>query len=188
MTNRILLFLVLTSCSKLNDTEQTLTVKTNTKIDSAINSSEPFEYGDLLIIEFCPTAQHKNEFGEKADWIELFNNSNEVIHIKKGDWSITDNPNNCNKFYLPTIVLKPTESLIIWCDKEKEEGDNIHANFKLSSKGEFIGVYFQNNLINGIQYDSVIDKTKSKGQINNGVISWTTVTNTILGERNIAKP
>lgn len=42
------------------------------------------------------------------------------------------------EFKLPSIVIAPNESLIVFCDDEWIKRKQIHANFKLSSEGETI--------------------------------------------------
>ena len=82
----------------------------------------------------------------------------EDIPINLSNYSITDSPNERNKrkWIFPEIVLNPNDYLILWADgKNKNPGDTayneilkeninitqLHLNFKLSSFGEYIGLF-----------------------------------------------
>lgn len=75
--------------------------------------------------------------GASADWIELFNESDESINLQ--GYYITDNIGNATKWQIveETVIL-PNGFLLIWCD-DKAEG--LHANFKLSADGEEVALY-----------------------------------------------
>lgn len=75
-----------------------------------------------------------DENGEYEDWIELFNNSNSAVNLS--GWFLTDNPDNLDKWELPTNTSIPAMGyLIIWADEDSSQGP-LHANFKLSATGE----------------------------------------------------
>lgn len=52
--------------------------------------------------------------GMPADWIELYNRSEQTISLK--DYSLTDSPNRPRKYILPDIILDPGETALIWAD------------------------------------------------------------------------
>ena len=79
-----------------------------------------------------------DEFGEFDDWIELYNASGTVLPISK--LTLSDDPDNPEKWSLPNTALSPDKYLIIWADGDSFQGDN-HANFKLKKEGEMIGLY-----------------------------------------------
>ena len=79
-----------------------------------------------------------DEFGEFDDRIELYNASGTVLPISK--LSLSDDPDNPEKWTLPNTALSPDKYLIIWADGDSFQGDN-HANFKLKKEGEMIGLY-----------------------------------------------
>jgi len=94
----------------------------------------------LIVNEFMAsnTLTISDEAGEFEDWVELFNNTENVLNLS--DFSITDKSNNPIKFELPDSLIQPYSHVIVWLDEDQEQG-SMHANFKLSKSGEFIGVY-----------------------------------------------
>ena len=57
---------------------------------------------------------------------------------------------------MPNIWIKPYEYMLFWADKDEGQGD-FHCNFKLSSGGEYIGVFDDDNgeykLIDEVYFD-----------------------------------
>lgn len=81
-----------------------------------------------------------DEAGDYDDWIELFNHSEEALDIS--GFYLTDRFTEPNKWEIPeNTILESEDYLMIWADKETEEGA-YHSNFKLSSSGE--GLYLFN--------------------------------------------
>ena len=78
----------------------------------------------------------ENEFGNQADWIEIYNEGETSVDLGENKWFITDNPKRQKKYRLPKQIIAPKKSIIIWCDDENRVKKQIHANFKLSSYGE----------------------------------------------------
>jgi hypothetical protein len=94
----------------------------------------------LVINEFMASNNTTiaDEFGEYDDWIEIINPSNEVIYV--GNYFLSDNPDNPDKWQLPPVSMTPNSYLVIWADKDENQGER-HANFKLSASGEFVGIF-----------------------------------------------
>lgn len=80
----------------------------------------------------------RDDAGEYDDWIEIYNYG--TVGVWLGDKYLTDNANKPVKWLLPDFELEPGAFLLIWADEDKIQGD-LHANFKLSKSGEFIGIY-----------------------------------------------
>ena len=95
---------------------------------------------DLVINEFMAsnTNSKTDEYDEQEDWIEIYNNSEETVPLF--DYYLSDDPEQPNKWKLPAITIGAGEYIIIWADKDDEQGD-YHTNFKLDKDGEFIGIY-----------------------------------------------
>jgi hypothetical protein len=93
---------------------------------------------DLVINEFMASNAENGGIadpaGSYADWIEIYNNTDEVVDL--GSLFLSDNPDSLTKwkFDLGTF-LDPDDYLIVWADKDLEE-EGIHADFKLSKSGE----------------------------------------------------
>jgi len=110
--------------------------------------------GDIVINEFMAsnTTSVVDEEGEFDDWIELYNTTNNDISL--GGIFITDKMDNPSKFPLPDVVLPANGYQIIWADEDGGQGE-FHANFKLSSGGEFIMLaYADSTVLDSISYDT----------------------------------
>lgn len=103
-----------------------------------------------------------DEAGEAADWIELYNTTNDEIDMS--GFFISDNPANLAKFQLPAgTVIAPKGFLIIWADEDQEQGP-LHVNFKLSASGETIFLLnASSNILDSIAYGTqTIDKSAAR--------------------------
>lgn len=80
-----------------------------------------------------------NEFGERSDWLELYNAGTGVL-LAEGEWYLTDDRKNLLKFELPTITLEEGEHRLIWCDGLDVVENDIHASFHLAAKGEWLAL------------------------------------------------
>ncbi|RKZ65858.1 MAG: hypothetical protein DRQ48_11245, partial [Gammaproteobacteria bacterium] len=94
----------------------------------------------LVINEFLASNNSTNAdpAGEFDDWIELYNRSNHNLDL--GDYFLTDDLNNPSKWQLPTMTLRGSEHVLIWCDNDMFQ-EGIHASFNLSASGEQIGLF-----------------------------------------------
>lgn len=78
-----------------------------------------------------------NREGIYYDWVELYNYSDKDINLK--NLYVSDNKNKLTKYKLPDKVLKNGEYVVIYLSGKNEyKDDEIHANFKLSSKDKVI--------------------------------------------------
>ena len=97
----------------------------------------PINNGDIVINELMAINDNvvQSEYGEFADWIELYNNTNSTITTN--DLFISDDTNNLQKWNLPNSSIPPDGYLILWADEKSEQG-GLHTNFRLSNSGEKI--------------------------------------------------
>lgn len=125
------------------------------------------------------------DFDESADWIELYNASNEEVDLT--NHFLTDNLSEPNKWAFPAGTFIASHGfLMIWAD-----GKNIglHTSFKLSAEGEEIGLFDQNlHPVNTIIYP--LQKTNiSYGRYLDGGASWYWFSNASPGySNNDSKP
>lgn len=115
---------------------------------SVTASSPPVMPGQLAINEFLAKNDNgvTNEYGEKADWIELINNTSETLVLS--GLFMTDNPNNLQKWAFPANATIPGGGLlIVWADERPDTPGNIHCNFKLSADGEHIYISRQDGTL-----------------------------------------
>ena len=124
----------------------------------------------LVINEFMALNEQAitDEFGEFNDWIELYNSGN--VSVNLSGLYLTDDLHQPQKFALPDTSLPSKAFLIIWADKDIQQGE-LHANFKLNKSGEEIGLsngsVFLDSLIYGEQMADV-----SFGRLPDGTDKW----------------
>ena len=124
----------------------------------------------LVINEFMASnsSTHADEAGEYEDWVELYNAGNEPLFL--GERFLSDNPDNPSKWQLPEIWVQPHAYVVIWADEDQSQGP-LHANFKLSAGGEYIGIYesLSDNLalIDGYTFEEQLTDV-SFGRLPNG--------------------
>jgi len=79
-----------------------------------------------------------DEDGDFPDWIELYNPSSDPVSLL--NWSLTDDPDNQQKWQLPDVTLAASGYLIIFASDKDRKGNVLHTNFKLASAGEFLAL------------------------------------------------
>ena len=96
----------------------------------------------VLINEFLAAngSGLRDDDGDNSDWIEL-RNTNPVATGLEG-WFLTDDPANLTKWRFPAVTMEPDSYLLVFAsDKNRATNLNwLHANFKLSSGGEFLAL------------------------------------------------
>ena len=81
-----------------------------------------------------------DRYGKYSDWIELVNLGNAPISLE--GFFITDDPAEPTKWTFPSVNIPAKGYLLVWASKKDKYIDGeLHANFKLSSGGEFVGLY-----------------------------------------------
>jgi spore coat protein CotH len=94
--------------------------------------------GDLVINEIVASNDTGNtdELGEYEDWVELYNTTSSTLSLD--NLYLSDDADDKLIYQFPTGTLLAANSyLIVWCDKDEEQGD-FHADFKLSAGGESV--------------------------------------------------
>ena len=118
----------------------------------ALNSSTV----TLAINEFMAsnTTIVTDEAGEYEDWVEIHNYGSASVYL--GDYYLSDNSTNPTKWSFPDQSIEVGQYLVIWADEDQEQG-LLHANFKLSAGGEFIGIFDSdannNAFIDGLDFN-----------------------------------
>ena len=131
-------------------------------------------YAQVLINEF---SAHKGIFDEnniESDWIELYNNSNQVEQLS--NYFLSDDLNNLEKWQLPNILLEPYQYIIFYASsKNTEFSDGInnyyHTNFKLSPS-EHISLYNGNEIVDSTFINNDLYFGISMGKYPNGSNQW----------------
>lgn len=133
------------------------------------------EPGDLVINEFMASnSDYVSDLaGEFDDWIELYNNSNELIDLT--GFFLSDDFSNVDKWAFPENTIIDGDSyLIVWADEDDDQASNdeLHANFKLDADGEILILSNdQGDIIDLIEFgEQVTDLSSSR--IPNGTGSF----------------
>ena len=82
----------------------------------------------------------QDEYGEKDDYIELYNPGEADVNI--AGWFLSDRATNPEMYAIPTTdstqtLIPANDRIIIWADSQPEQGV-LHTNFKLSKDGETV--------------------------------------------------
>ena len=110
---------------------------------------------DLRITEVLAVNDrvNKDAYGEYDDWVEIYNNDDRTINLE--GLYLSNDMSDSRGFELPDRELAPGAWVLIWADNDLSQGD-LHADFKLSSKGEAVALFESiehgNVLIDGWQY------------------------------------
>ncbi|HEU0012015.1 MAG TPA: lamin tail domain-containing protein, partial [Verrucomicrobiae bacterium] len=83
----------------------------------------------------------RDEDGDKADWIELFNRGNNSVSLL--GWSLTDDPANPGQWVFPAITLAAGQYLLVFADgKDRATTGPLtnHTSFALGTS-EYLGLY-----------------------------------------------
>ncbi len=113
-------------------------------------SLHPGEFsGNVIINEFLAANVGANglrdEDGDLEDWIELYNRG--VTAVNLAGWSLTDDPEQPDEWLLPSVTLAPGQYLVVFAsgkDRSPTNGANLHANFKLGTAGQYLGLFNAN--------------------------------------------
>ena len=99
-----------------------------------------------------------NDYGKKADWVELYNTTNEDISLE--GLYLSDNRNNRQKFQMTEGIVPAHGTCIIWCDG-KDSKSQLHAPFKLENAD---GAYVSIQASDGSWYDYLEYQQQGKWQ------------------------
>jgi len=80
-----------------------------------------------------------DEFGERDDWLELYNTSNDAVDL--AGYSLTDDTASPRKSVIPDgVTIAGRSELLFWADHTPDQG-KTHLAFKLKSKTEEVVLY-----------------------------------------------
>lgn len=147
-------------------------------LDPPIVGGGPPAFTPLLINEFVAKGSiNANEYGSNEDWIEIYNTDTADYNIISGKWFITDDPTgDREKYALPDLTIPANGHLVVWCDGLDEVNTQIHTNFKLSSGGEDIALFYKGNRgpieVDMHSYDALTIDAVSEGRSPDGSSTW----------------
>jgi hypothetical protein len=189
----LICFVWFASCTKDRVLPFANTTGTNpiTPITPVDTTKEETIVGKLKINEYLTKgSQNVDGFGEKSDWIEIYNTTDADFEIKDEEWFITDDLTKPDKYKLPSRTITPKGFLLIWCNgKNTNTATSINTNFNLSASGESIGIYFRDKDDNFIPVDSLSFGVQTLDAVSNGrkpdgSENWTTLTTPTPGATN----
>ncbi|MDG2126071.1 MAG: CotH kinase family protein [Verrucomicrobiales bacterium] len=81
-----------------------------------------------------------DEDTDSPDWIELHNDGAEAVDL--GGYFLSDDPDDLNKWELPTTQLPPAGHLVVFASGKNRRitGSELHTNFQLKNGGEFLAL------------------------------------------------
>jgi hypothetical protein len=99
----------------------------------------PLQAQEVLINEFMSandsTLQDRD--GDYPDWIELYNPGQQSVNLH--NYGLSDDASEARKWLFPEIHLPAGGFLVIFASgKDSADLAELHTNFKISSKGEFL--------------------------------------------------
>ncbi|MCA9260614.1 MAG: lamin tail domain-containing protein, partial [Planctomycetales bacterium] len=102
-----------------------------------------FLAADILISEFLASnvGGLRDGDGDSSDWIELYNPATTPVDV--GGYHLTDDAADLAKWTFPNGTSIPGQGTLIVFASDKTDAappDEFHANFKLSSDGEFLAL------------------------------------------------
>lgn len=117
----------------------------------------------ICINEVSPANDiYVNDYGKRADWIELYNRGSEPIDVASLFFCVDEiAPLKCQIDAAPGVntIIQPNQHMVIWCDG-KTSISQLHLPFKLKNMdGGFLSLYSSNDLWEDtIKYDIVSSK------------------------------
>lgn len=157
---------------------------------SPSNPNIPVGAGYLFINEFLAKGDaYISDLGTPSDWIEIYNPHPYEMHLKEGEWYITDAlGSNDLKFKLPETKIPSKGYLLIWCDGHGAFTGMVHTNFSLSSAGEVLGLVYTGGggkvLVDSHSYGPQTWDNVSEGRSPDGSPNWTSFTSPTPGAPN----
>ena len=107
-------------------------------VDPTLNARRP---STVRISEVLPKNAYSiaDRDGDRSDWVELYNNSDNEISL--AGWYLSDNPKNLNKWGFPATAKIPAHSyLLVFLSGKTSENGELHASFSLTA-GETFFLY-----------------------------------------------
>jgi len=118
----------------------------------------------------------RDEYGDKDDYIELYNAGNTAVDIS--GWYLSDKQGFPMKWQLPadpSAVVPSGGFLVLWADEQPHQGA-LHLDFKLSATGEYLSLSAENKygtivLIDSVQFPALANNL-SYSRIPDGGSNW----------------
>ncbi|MDH4471597.1 MAG: CotH kinase family protein [Fluviicola sp.] len=112
-------------------------------------------------------------FGEREDWIELYNTSATAVDLT--GYYLSDNDNNLTKWLIPSGSIPANGYKMVFCSgRDLVSGTQYHPNFRLTqTENDWIILTLPNgNVMDSIQIVHMTKGDHSVGRSNNAAIDW----------------
>ena len=119
-----------------------------------------------------------DEYGEKDDYIELYNFGEQEVNV--AGWYISDTPINPRLTRIPTTdsvatAIPPKGFLVLWADGQTHQGV-LHVGFKLGKEGETVTLsredqYGELHVIDQVSFPEM-DQNMSYSRVPDGSDNW----------------
>lgn len=95
---------------------------------------------DPVISEFMASNETTlaDEDGDYPDWIEILNPDDEPVDL--GGFHLTDDADRPNRWVFPPTVLEAGQRLVVFASGKDRDVGELHADFRLSAAGEYLGL------------------------------------------------
>ena len=123
--------------------------------------------GEVVINEFMADNESyiTDQDGDYDDWIELYNNSDQIVSLL--GMYLSDDVSSLDMWAFPDTTIAANGYVVVWADKDDEQ-EGLHADLKLSKSGESIflsdGI---SNIIDEVIFDAQHSDTTT-GRFPNG--------------------
>lgn len=145
-------------------------------------STISFADAQIVINEFsCSNINTVTDaFGEREDWVELYNNGPAAVNLT--GYFLSDDPNDLQKFEIPpvTAIANNGRQMIFCSNQNTVQGTEIHTSFKLRQSN---GEWFILSTPLGVIVDSIhlgsrrTQVNHSHGRTTDGAATWGVFTN-----------
>jgi hypothetical protein len=118
---------------------------------------------DIVINEVVRSGKLKllDEDGERQDWLELYNTTDETISLE--GMYLSDNASKLTKWSFPKVFIGPKSFLIIFASGKNRRvpGENLHTSFKLSKEEVLLVAGDGKDIIHRITLEEILRMTKN---------------------------
>jgi hypothetical protein len=144
----------------------------------------PATAGNIVINEAMTSNNLiEDEYGESDDWVELYNNSDEVVELSS--CFLSDDPSDIQRWaFPPNTLIAPHSYLIVWADDDEEQFFR-HTNFSLAASGSPLILSNSNGeIIDNINLPALLPN-QTYGRYPNGTGEWNYLNSTFNAENSI---
>jgi hypothetical protein len=112
----------------------------------SMNTDDPVRINEVLVKNKYSITDHS---GDRVEWVELYNDSTQVVSLK--GYYLSDKENNLFKWAFPDTNIAAKNYLIVFLSGKQSTKDELHASFRLSESES--ALYLTNR--NSMRYDRI---------------------------------